>query len=288
MRGFKDRMTGLRGSIMFIFLLAITCLVAIALVKPADAEIGQPILNLAGTATVEVVTEPELCNGGRLRFTGVPSGEIVLGECKEGEPVPRRTLAAPNLTPGQSVSTLSFIDPSITEAGYSLAAIRCDDADGQSPSTVNLVNKKATFRLDANESVTCKFILSTQPCICPKSGRWSVKNHRGQMACTGAVSLTTPLAPATTNGTIQASDDCSTLYAEGMSDDEAPITFRRTSGCGYKGTVGGQQGGIPMEIHFTLSVENDERLTGALTSTVARQGMTCNMNRTYELDFRGP
>lgn len=261
----------------------------IPLVHPAEAERLDSAESLAGTATVEVITEPALCSGGRLRFTGVPSGEIVLDGCEPGEPVPRRTLTALNLAAGQNTSTLSFIDQSISQAGYRLVAVQCDDRESPNPSIGTLASKRATFKIDSNESVNCKFFLSTEPaCLCPEEGRWSVKNHRGTMACTGAVSLTTPLAPATTTGTIRAGDSCSTLYAEGMTDDEAPITYRRTGGCGYKGTVGGKQGGIPMEIHFTLDVENEEKLTGKLTSTVIRQGMTCNMNRNYELDFIGP
>jgi hypothetical protein len=49
--------------------------------------------------------------------------------------------------------------------------------------------------------------------------------------------------------------------------------------------VGGEEGGIPMTIDFTLTVESPEHLTGALSSEVSQQGTTCRMNRTYELDF---
>ncbi len=294
---FYGPVPGKKGLYISTVLLSFIAVAAFALIETADAELSSPADNepghqsevLAGTATVEVVTEPVLCNGGRLRFTGVPSGEIVLGGCEDGEPAAARTLSAPNLPVGQRTTTLSFIDPSIVEAGYSLVAIRCDDRESQTRSLGDVANKRATFRVDTNESVKCTFVLSTMTssCICPKNGRWTVKNHLGRMACTGSFSFAHPLPPVTVNGTITPNEDCSTLYAEGMSADEASITFRRTASCGYKGTIGGQQGGIPMEIHFTLDVVNEERMTGALTSTVNERGATCNMNRTYEMDFRG-
>ncbi len=299
---FFDRLSGKKGLYIFTVLLVFIVVAAFALVETADAEMSGPAEiesghqneALAGTATVEVVTEPVLCNGARLRFTGVPSGEIVLSGCEDGQPTSARTLVAPNLPVGQRTSTLSFIDPSIINAGYTLVAVRCDDRESQTPSVGNVANKRATFRLDTNESVKCTFFLSTIPeppetpsCVCPKEGRWSVKNHLGRMACTGSFTFAHPLPPVTVNGTIRASDECATLVAEGMSADEATITFRRNPNCSYKGTVGGEQGGIPMEIHFTLDVVNQERMTGALSSTVNEQGATCNMNRTYEMDFSG-
>ena len=291
---FIDRMKGTRGFILFAFVMAVVGLAAIVLVKSADAdngdiigvENGQLVSTMAGTATVEVVTEPALCNGGRLRFTGVPAGEITLGECEPGEPVPRRTLSAPNLSPGTRVSTLATIDPSVTQLGYRLTAINCDDEQSQSPSFGNISTKQATFGIENGEGVTCTFVLSTGPaCVCPKEERWNAKNHPGKMTCTGAFSLVAPLAPNTRRPTIELRDDCSTLIAGGMSDDGATLTFQRTSQCGYKGSVGGEQDGIPMTINLTLDVANNERMTGVSTSTFSRQGMTCDMRRTYELDF---
>lgn len=276
------------GPGLFLCTLAVvTLMTSLALVDSADAEMELDGRSAAGTAIVEVVSSPTLCNGGRLRFTGIPAGDVVLEECDPGEPVPRRLLTSTNVAPGARVATLASIDASITQLGYRLTDIRCNDRQSQRPSTGNVATRRATFGIENGETVTCTFVLSIGPsCLCPKEGRWNVKNHTGQMACTGAFSLTTPLKASTTRGTIKAQDECSTLIAEGMTDDEATITFRRTPECDYKGSVGGQQGPIPMTINFTLEVENDERMTGKLTSTVSQQGATCNMNRTYEMDFQ--
>ncbi len=259
-------------------------------VSETDARLTEEDLSskasMNASAIVEVVTEPNLCNGGRLRFTGVPSGEIILNNCGPNDPAPVRTLSVANLSQATNVSTLDYIDPSITDLGYRLIAVRCDDSQSNNPSTGDLENRQATFKNDPNETVTCKFILSTAPpCVCPLEGNWNVKNHAGTMACSGTFSMTHPLKPATTRGTIKAQNDCATLVAEGMTDDEATIIFRRTPQCTYKGSVGGSQSGIPMIINFTLDVTNEKRLTGELTSTVSEQGTTCNMNRTYELDY---
>lgn len=293
---FFDQVSGKKGLYIFTVLLLFIAVAAFALVETADAEMSEPAENepghqnevLAGTATVEVVTEPVLCNGGRLRFTGVPSGEITLGDCGPGEPVAQRTLSAPNLAPGTRVSTLATIDPAITQLGYRLVAINCDDQQSQVPSIENVGASKATFGIENGEAVTCTFVLSTRPaCACPKEGRWNAKNHAGQMRCTGAVSLVAPLSPNTRRPTIEVQDDCSTLIVGGMSDDGATLTFQRTPQCGYKGSVGGEQDGIPMTIDLTLELENTEKMTGVSTSTFSRQGMTCNMRRTYEVDFGG-
>ena len=88
--------------------------------------------------------------------------------------------------------------------------------------------------------------------------------------------------------TITIGDGCATLIGEGMSDDEATIQMSRTDDCGYRGTVGGSQDGIPMTIHFTFHVQDSENITGDLHSTVSQSGTTCNMSRTYELTYSGP
>jgi hypothetical protein len=42
-----------------------------------------------------------------------------------------------------------------------------------------------------------------------------------------------------------------------------------------------------MTINFRWTVESAQRITGDLKSTVSQQGMTCRMERTYELDYDG-
>ena len=120
----------------------------------------------------------------------------------------------------------------------------------------------------------------------PKAGPWDVFNHRGRMVCSG---FTAPLAEARDRGTIEVRDDGRTLYGVGMSEGTAPLTMHAVPAITgrYAGSVGGSQNGIPMTIEFFWQLVTDEWIIGYLTSTVSASGMTCNMFRTYELEYAG-
>lgn len=286
----KKRMRSGAGLLQFaalsVMAIAVAAVTLFATKTPVDPALAARVNT---TAIVEVVTVPQLCGGEKFRFTGTPSGEITLATC-ESVPAQKNLLSTANLEPGIRESTLSYIDTKVTDMGYRLTAIRCDDRKSATVSSGNIGTGKATFRNDADETVTCRFFFATAPestCVCPSEGKWNVNNHPGKMVCTGQFPMAMPLAPAKTVGTIIAQDNCATLFAEGMTDDEAPITFRRTPQCEYRGSVGGEKGGIPMVINFTLVVEDEDRLTGALSSAVSQKGVTCKMDRTYELDLLG-
>lgn len=232
-----------------------------------------------GSAVIEVRTEPELTEG-TLRFAGTPAGEVSLA------PERAARLIAAALPAGTHESILSDIDPTILAAGYDLTEILCDDPQSAEVSTGDPSSRKATFRVEDGETVTCVFELTAASCICPKEGLWSVQNHAGTMACSGTFSMTLPLTPGGGEGTLEIRDGCSTIVASGMSDDEATIVMHANASCGFEGSVGGEEGGIPMTINYTWVVESEERITGDLSSTVSEAGMTCNMSRTYELDAR--
>ena len=55
----------------------------------------------------------------------------------------------------------------------------------------------------------------------------------------------------------------------------------------YSGSVGDFQDGVAMTIDFYWQLVNDEFIIGYLTSTVNREGMTCNMFRTFDLRYMG-
>ena len=169
-------------------------------------------------------------------------------------------------------------------AGYELTEIRCDDPE----SSGNVTEGKANFQIDAGKTVNCAFVLiASGDCICPKEGPWNVNNLPGEMVCTGSFSMTTPLAPNRGAGTFKIEDDCKTIIASGLSEDEATLVMHRNNSCGYQGTVGGSQDGIPMTIEFNWSVTSDKEIEGSLHSMVSQQGMTCIMSRDFELDFAG-
>lgn len=252
-----------------------------ALIASAGA-MSEAVAAPSGTAeaVVRVRMAPEVPRA-TFRFAGAPAGELafVAGEAN--------TLRASGLAPGSFVSTLAFVDPAVSEAGYSLASIQCDDAGSAGRSSGDLGRKAASFRLEAGETVACDFVFAKRSCICPKEGRWQATNHPGSMVCTGAMSMTVPLGPSAQKGTLEVRDGCSTLVAEGLSEDDATIVMRAASDCSFEGSVGGSQDGIPMTIHFTWQVPDSEKITGDLHSQVSKQGMTCNMSRTYEMKYLG-
>lgn len=233
-----------------------------------------------GTVEVRVATEPS-ASSGILRFEGSPAGEVSLSQDGTGR------LAA-EVDSGRHMSTLVEIDPVLADAGYRLAEVVCDDVASEQRSHGDSSQGTATFNIEDGETVACTFHLAlATACICPEEGRWQVQNHRGSMICSGTMSMTLPLKASRQSGNLSTRDGCSRILAEGMSDDEADLDMAVQPDCSWRGTVGGEQDGIPMQIHFRWTAENDRRITGDLKSTVSQQGMTCRMSRTYELDFEG-
>lgn len=249
------------------------------LALPALALAGGGAGQAGAAVVVEVATEPPL-SGVTLRFTGVPGGALVLSPDR-----PAR-LSAADPGSGTHTSTLGPLSPAIQAAGYGLAAIECDDGQSARVSTGDLASRTATFRVEEGESVKCVFrlVATERECLCPKEGRWRVQNHAGSMECSGTMSLSLPLAARGGEGDLEVGEDCTTFVASGMSD-EAPVSATLNDSCGFEGTAGGEEGGMPLTIHFTFAVESEERMTGDLSATVSEQGTTCVMSRTFELDF---
>lgn len=255
-----------------------TCFCIVAII-PIVVGSGVAIAAPGGKAVVRVTTTPNF-RETELRFAGTPAGEMQLNDNGVA------TISA-DVESGRHESTLVFIDPDLVNAGYYLASITCDDPESTRRSSGNIQNRKATFEIEDDETVTCTFALQ-QPsfsCKCPREGRWNVVNNTGSMACTGVVSMTTPLKASSSTGTLEVNDACDTVLAQGMSDDEADLEMRLQSDCSWLGTVGGEQDGIPMVITFRWNLENEKLILGDLESTVEQPGMTCRMSRTYRLDF---
>ena len=228
----------------------------------------------AGTAVVRIVTVPPIA-AGKFVFDGTPAGELHL----EREP---RRLSAAGLAAGSHLSRLQEIDPGALAAGYRLTQIRCDDAG----SWGDPASGRANFQIAPDKTVTCDFVLTKAgDCICPKEGTWKANNLPGQMVCSGSFNMTVPLTPNQGTGTLKIEEGCEKIVASGLSEDEATLVMRRNESCGYVGTVGGSQDGIPMNIEFTWSVLSERKIAGSLHSAVSQQGATCVMDRDYELDF---
>ena len=234
---------------------------------------------LGATAVIRVETTPP-ASPGSLRFEGLPAGEVSLAADGTG-------LLSAEVEAASHVATLAWIDPALVEAGYRLAEITCDDVASGQRSHGDRSQGTATFAVEEGETVTCTFQLAiASACTCPREGTWQVDNHPGSMACSGAMSMTMPLAPSRSRGKLAINDDCTRIVAAGLSEDEADLDMALQPDCSWLGTVGGSQDGIPMTITFRWNVESEERITGNLESTVSQQGMTCRMSRTYQLDFQ--
>lgn len=123
---------------------------AVAAAASAETEGG-------GTATVRVVLEPPLEGAHRFVFTGTPAGGLTVRRGKVG-----RVTADP-VGAGRHESKLVQIDPDVRDAGYSLTAIRCDDAASARPSSGDLDDRRANLEVESGESVTCDFVFSPAP-----------------------------------------------------------------------------------------------------------------------------
>jgi len=227
-----------------------------------------------GTAVVRIVAEPPLA-AGTFGFAGTPTGEVRLAPDRD-------SLSAEGLAAGGYASTLAAVDPNVAAAGYRLVDIRCDDP----ASSGDLAGAKANFAIQPGKTVTCVFALAvSSACLCPKEGTWNVNNLPGQMVCTGAMSMTLPLAPSSGAGTLKIEDDCATIVAAGLSEGEGTMTMRRNASCGYEGSFGGSHEGLPMTIDFVWTLASDDEIAGSLHSEVSQQGMTCIMTRDFEMNF---
>jgi len=241
---------------------------------------GSVLAEPVGAAAVRVVTTPAYPDA-TLRFTGMPGGDVRLDENGIA------TIRAP-VNDGRHLSTLASIDPALVSAGYLLTDVSCDDPGSARRSSGDVQNRRATFEIDDAEVVTCTFSLRPSlACTCPKAGPWNIANHTGSMVCTGAMSMTLPLAADRSKGTLEVNSRCDTIVGRGMSADEADVTMILQPDCSWKGEFGGQQDGLPTTINFHWNVESATRITGKLDSTIAQQGMTCRVARTFELDFGG-
>ena len=242
----------------------------------------------SGVAIVEVTTDPEL-GGDTVTFSGTPSGVL---ELRIGQP---DKLSESGLASGAYTTTITAIGPVLAGQPYALQRISCDDADSDAPSLGNLATNSATFNIEAGEKVTCRFHLAalaaedTQTpglsCTCPLQGSWSVSNLPGAMVCTGALSMTVPIPASSGQGHLEVRDDCNTLFGTDFQSDTADVTVHRQPNCVYTGVVGGEQGGIPMQLEFTMVVQDEKYITGGIYNQTTQQGATCVTTRPFAMRF---
>lgn len=130
---------------------------------------------------------------------------------------------------------------------------------------------------------------SGSDCPCPREGRWNVQNLEGWMDCTGPIDLKRKLKEVKDKGTIWVLDqDCSSLFSEASKKKDEDLLVERVDGCGYEGTVNGEEDGIQMVIDITWTLEGDNFIKGEMHSESSLQGMTCEYYRPFEITFDEP
>lgn len=123
-------------------------------------------------------------------------------------------------------------------------------------------------------------------CACPKEGRWNVQNLEGWMNCTGPINLKRKLEKVKDKGTIWVLDkDCSSLFGEASKKKDEDVVMERVEGCGYEGTINGEEDGIKMVIEVTWTLEGDGFIKGEMHSNPSLQGMACEYYRPFEITF---
>lgn len=127
---------------------------------------------------------------------------------------------------------------------------------------------------------------SGSDCVCPKEGRWNAQNLEGWMDCTGPINLKRKLKKVKDRGTIWVLErDCSSLFGEASKKKDEDVVMERVEGCGYEGTINGEEDGIKMVIEVTWALEGDEFIKGEMHSNPSLQGMTCEYYRPFEITF---
>jgi hypothetical protein len=126
-------------------------------------------------------------------------------------------------------------------------------------------------------------------CVCPKEGRWKAQNLEGWMNCTGPVNIKRKLDEVKDKGTIWVLDnDCASLFAEASRKRDEDVLMARTEGCGYQGTINGEENGVNMVIEIVWTAESDTFIKGEMHSNPSLQGMLCEYYRPFELSFDEP
>jgi hypothetical protein len=124
-------------------------------------------------------------------------------------------------------------------------------------------------------------------CACPKEGRWKAQNLEGYMNCKGPFNIKRKLKPVKDEGTIWVLEkDCSSVFGEASKKkDEDSLMGRVDDGCGFEGTIEGEEEGVDMVIDITWTLENDEFIKGEMSSETSQMGITCEYYRPFEISF---
>jgi hypothetical protein len=151
---------------------------------------------------------------------------------------------------------------------------------------VILVTGSVGLSAAAEETDALRKSGSGSDCGCPREGHWKVQNLEGWMDCTGPIDFKRKLGEVKDEGTIWVlEEDCSSLFGEASRKKDEDVLMERVEGCGYEGTINGEEDGVNMVIEVTWAFEGDEFLKGEMHSNPSLQGMMCEYYRPFEMTF---
>ena len=107
---------------------------------------------------------------------------------------------------------------------------------------------------------------SGSECVCPKPGRWLAKNGEGWFRCVGTFGFKRKLKKEDPNkGIIWILDeDCSSWFGEALEKKRDDVLMHRVEGCGFQGTLWGEEEGMEMFMAMNATMHGDELITGEL------------------------
>jgi hypothetical protein len=289
--------------------MVLVCIGAISVAPGLSAQ----LLVGRGTAVVEVVTVPPDPSRSFV-FTGVPEGTVSAGDSIQATGLLEGMHTAMQRDPGPNFILTAITcddsgsdNPSMGNIASRTAVFNIDQSESvicvftntasQMISETTTGSSASGSAADINPFATPDDGFEDFPApndlppmagtfAAPKAGPWDVQNFAGQMTCGG---FGMPLAPGRERGELEVLDNGQTVIGTGLAEGTAQLRVTAVPGIigRYAGSVGGEQEGIPMTIEFFWQLITDEWITGYLRSTVSQQGLTCNMFRTFELEYAG-
>jgi hypothetical protein len=122
----------------------------------------------------------------------------------------------------------------------------------------------------------------------PKAGLWSTTHFGGQMDC-GGFAMDIPPGPSE-NVTLEFLEDDDTLIVTGFGESgelSATMTAVPDIRGRYTGSFEIIEEGIPVTFEYEWQLVTDEYIIGIIVGTISSEGVTCNINRPFQMIYLG-
>ncbi len=122
----------------------------------------------------------------------------------------------------------------------------------------------------------------------PKEGLWSTTHFAGQMDC-GAFAMDIPASPSE-NVALEVLNDGNTLIVTGFGESgelSATMTAVPEIRGRYMGSFEVIEEGIPVIFDYEWQLVTDEYIIGIIRGTISSDGITCHINRPFQMVYLG-